>query len=304
MDAIVTAGGIPLPQDPLYPATQGQSKAMLDIAGKPMIQWVLNALSAAKTVDAVVIVGLTGKSGLECTKKMYFVSNQGKMVANLQAGARKVQEINPQASHVLLVSSDIPGITGEMVDWVIREGKPRDDDVVTTLISRVDVKNQLPERKFSWIRLLDGDFLSGALNTCCLDLLLDLENKDWVKFVQGRNNPAILAGKLGLATYFQYIFGRLGMEQVVRRVDEHLGLRIRILGCPYIEVGMRVDGLQMLECFNVKFKKQLKKALRTHATMSLKGKGEKEAVIANEATAKTTQEHHPQRGKVGVKSSK
>jgi hypothetical protein len=29
MDAIVTAGGIPLPEDPLYLYTQGHSKAML-----------------------------------------------------------------------------------------------------------------------------------------------------------------------------------------------------------------------------------------------------------------------------------
>jgi NDP-sugar pyrophosphorylase family protein len=91
MDAIVTAGGIPLPEEPLYPATQGESKALVDVAGKPMIQWILDALSEAKTVDNVIIVGLTEKSGLECNKKMYFVSNQGKMVANLQAGARKVK---------------------------------------------------------------------------------------------------------------------------------------------------------------------------------------------------------------------
>jgi nitrite reductase/ring-hydroxylating ferredoxin subunit len=37
MDAIVLAGGIPLPEDPLYPYTQGHSKALVDIAGKPMV---------------------------------------------------------------------------------------------------------------------------------------------------------------------------------------------------------------------------------------------------------------------------
>jgi len=50
---------------------------------------VLDALSAATTVDNVIIVGLTGKSGLECSKKMYFVSNQGKMVATCKPEAGK-----------------------------------------------------------------------------------------------------------------------------------------------------------------------------------------------------------------------
>ena len=52
MDAIVTAGGIPLPEEPLYPATQGESKALVDVAGKPMIQWVFEAASRAE--NAVV----------------------------------------------------------------------------------------------------------------------------------------------------------------------------------------------------------------------------------------------------------
>ena len=40
MDVIVTAGGIPRPNEPLYPYTQGESKALLEIAGKP-IWWIL-----------------------------------------------------------------------------------------------------------------------------------------------------------------------------------------------------------------------------------------------------------------------
>ena len=47
MDAIVTAGGIPQPGEPLYEYTLGASKAMLDVVGKPMIQWVLDALEGA-----------------------------------------------------------------------------------------------------------------------------------------------------------------------------------------------------------------------------------------------------------------
>ena len=97
MDAIITAGGIPLPEEPLYAATQGHPKAMVDIAGKPMIQWVLDALSEAKTVDHVIIVGLTEKSGLTCGKEITYIPNQGKMVENLQAGARKALEITPKA---------------------------------------------------------------------------------------------------------------------------------------------------------------------------------------------------------------
>jgi hypothetical protein len=95
MDAIVTAGGIPLPEDPLYTYTQGHSKAMLDVAGKPMIQWVLDALGGARDVDQVVVIGLTEKSGLSCAKPLSYIPNQGGMLANVLAGIGKDQESTP-----------------------------------------------------------------------------------------------------------------------------------------------------------------------------------------------------------------
>jgi NDP-sugar pyrophosphorylase family protein len=64
MDALVLAGGIPQPGEPLYEFTQGKPKALLDISGKPMVQWVLDALSQARSIDRVVVVSLEEDSGL------------------------------------------------------------------------------------------------------------------------------------------------------------------------------------------------------------------------------------------------
>ena len=55
MNAIVTAGGIPQPGEPLYEVTQGGPKALLDIAGKPMVQWVLDALSGSQNLSLIHI---------------------------------------------------------------------------------------------------------------------------------------------------------------------------------------------------------------------------------------------------------
>src|SRR3990172_2756542 len=101
MDAIVTAGGIPQPEDPLYTYSNGDAKALIDVAGKPMVQWVLDALSDAKQVDNVIIVGLSPKSGVTCKKTMHFLSNQGRMLANIVAGVNKSLELNKRTKYVL-----------------------------------------------------------------------------------------------------------------------------------------------------------------------------------------------------------
>src|SRR5512135_2090239 len=121
MDAVVMAGGIPNPEDPLYTFLKGDAKALVDVAGKPMIQWVLDALGGAKRVDNVILVGLSPKNQLVCRKPLHFVSNQGRMLANIVAGVEKSLELDPENQYVLLVSSDIPAIKADMVDWLIDE---------------------------------------------------------------------------------------------------------------------------------------------------------------------------------------
>ncbi len=144
MDAVVTAGGIPQPDEALYSYSKGESKALIDVAGKPMIQWVLDALGEAQTIDRVVLIGLTDKSDLTCKKPLTYISNQGKMLDNLKAGTAKVLELNPKAKYVLFVSSDIPGIKAEMVDWVVNTCLETKDDLYYNVIRREDMETTLP----------------------------------------------------------------------------------------------------------------------------------------------------------------
>jgi len=262
MDAILTAGGIPLPEEPLYPATLGQSKAMLDVAGKPMIQWVLDALTDASTIDNVIIVGLTEKVGLKCGKKMYFVSNQGKMVENLQAGGRKVKEVNPKAKHVLIVSSDIPGITGEIVDWVVNTDMQTDLDVYYHLIQREVMEKRYPGCKRTWTHLKGMEVCGGDMNVGRLSLLLRKDIDIWHKITDARKSPMKQAALVGFDTAFLLLTGRLTLEKAETNIMKRLNLTGKAILCPYAEVGMDVDKLFQLEIMREDLKKQQMKAER------------------------------------------
>ena len=262
MDAIVTAGGIPLPEEPLYPATQGESKALVDVAGKPMIQWVLDALSESKTVDNVIIVGLTEKSGLKCSKKMYFVSNQGKMVANLQAGGRKVKEINLKAEHVLMVSSDIPGITGEMVDWVVNTDMQTDLDVYYHIIQREVMEKRYPGCKRTWTHLKGLEICGGDMNMGRISLLLSDETDMWEKITDARKSPMKQAALVGFDTAFLLLTGKLTLEKAETNIMTRLAITGKAILCPYAEVGMDVDKLFQLEIMREDLKKRLRRAGR------------------------------------------
>lgn len=267
MDAIVTAGGIPLPEEPLYPATAGQAKAIVDVAGKPMVQWVLDALSEAKTVDNVVVVGLTEKIGLKCSKKMYFVSNQGKMVENLQAGARKMKEVNPKAEYALLVSSDIPGITGEMIDWVVNTDMQTKLDVYYHIIQREVMEKRFPGSKRTWTHLKDMDVCGGDMNMGRISLLLSEDTEMWTKITDARKSPMKQAALVGFNTAFLLLTHQLTLEKAETNIMKRLNITGKAIVCPYAEVGMDVDKIHQLEIMREDLTKRVKKAERTAKKM-------------------------------------
>jgi GTP:adenosylcobinamide-phosphate guanylyltransferase len=264
MDAIVTAGGVPLPEEPLYEATQGHPKAMVDVAGKPMVQWVLDALTESRTIDNVIIVGLTEKSGLACGKPMHFVSNQGKMVENLQAGARKALEVNQQAEHVLIVSSDIPAITGVMVDWVVETAMQQKMDVYYNVIQRQVMEKRFPDSKRTWTRLKDMEICGGDMNVARLKTIISDDETDlWAKITNSRKNPLKQAALIGFDTAFMLLTGKLTLQKAETNIMTRLKITGKAVVCPYAEVGMDVDKPHQLEIMRADMKKRLKQAARS-----------------------------------------
>jgi Uncharacterized protein family UPF0007. len=290
MDAIVTAGGVPLPEEPLYDATQGHPKAMVDVAGKPMVQWVLDAISASSNIDNVIIVGLTDKSGLKCSKKMYFVSNQGKMVENLQAGAKKVLEVNDKAEYVLIASSDIPGITGEMVDWVVKTELEEKVDIVYNVIQREVMEKRYPGSKRTWTKLSDMEVCGGDLNAARISMIVDDDTELWEKITNSRKNPLKQAALIGYGTALMLLAGRLSLQDAETRVMSRMNISGRAIVCPYAEVGMDVDKPHQLEIMRADLTKKIMqaekgaKSLKKKATLA-KGAG-KSAKAAETAPAK------------------
>lgn len=246
MNAIVIAGGIPLPEDPLYIYTEGRSKAMLDVAGKPMVQWVLDALSAAQKVDNVIVIGMNEKIGVTCAKPTSYVPNQGRMLANIVAGVEKSLEINPEKEYVLVVSSDIPGLKGEMVDWLVEQVEQTPADIYYGVIPREVMDKRYPNSKRTWTRLKEMEVCGADINACHVSMAtehLDL----WEDLIGNRKSPLKQVMRLGLDTALFLLLRQLTIEEVVQRASQRLGISGKAITWPWAEAGMDVDKPRQLE---------------------------------------------------------
>ena len=259
MDAIVTAGGIPRPEDPLYTYSNGDSKALIDVAGKPMVQWVLDALGQAKKVDNVIIVGLSPKSGVTCRKPLYYVSNQGRMLANIVAGVNKTLELNKKNKYVLIVSSDIPAVKSEMVDWLINTCMETKDDLYYGVCPRDVMEARFPDSKRTYTHLKDMDVCGADMNIT--HVRMATEHLDmWESLIGSRKSPLRQAGIIGLGTLFALFTRRLTLDDAVRRVYERIGVKGRAIIWSHAEPCMDVDKPSQLELLRADLAEQQSRA--------------------------------------------
>jgi len=246
MDAIVTAGGIPQPGEPLYDFTQGKNKALLEICGKPMIQWVLDALCAAETIERVVVVGLPDDSGLRCDKIEAYIPSQGGLMQNVFTGVQKVLEVHPQSRHVLSVSSDIPSITGEMVDWVVNAALETDHDAYYNVITRQSMEARYPDSRRSYIRLKDVEVCGGDMNVM-RTLTVSGNDALWERIIAARKSAFKQAALVGFDILFLVYFRLITLDQAAALLSNRLKIKGRAVICPFAEVGMDVDKPNQLE---------------------------------------------------------
>ncbi len=246
MDAIVTAGGIPLPEDPLYPYTNGDCKALVDVAGKPMIQWVLDALGNAKHVDNVIIIGLSSKSDVTCKKPLYFISNQGRMLANVVAGVNKSLELNPKAEYVLVASSDIPGINAEMVDWLIETCMETRDDIYYGVVPREVMETRYPSSKRTYTKLKDMQLCGADMHIAHVSMAIEHIDM-WEELIGNRKAPLKQAATIGFGTLFRVATRSITVDELVAVITKRIGITGRPIIWEHAEPGMDVDKPHQLD---------------------------------------------------------
>jgi GTP:adenosylcobinamide-phosphate guanylyltransferase len=258
MDAIVLAGGIPQPKDPLYAYSNGDSKALIDVAGKPMVQWVLDALGDARHVDNVIVVGLSAKNELACKKPLYYLSNQGRMLANVVAGVNKSLELDKKTKYVMVVSADIPALKPEMVDWLVDTAMQTKDELYYGVCAREVMEARYPESKRTFTKLKDIELCGADMNIT--HVRMTTEHLDlWESLIGNRKSPLKQASLVGLDTLFQVATRSIGLEDLVEKVCKRIGIKGRVIMWPHAEACMDVDKPHQLEIMRADLEKQKRK---------------------------------------------
>lgn len=212
-------------------------EALIDIAGQPMAARVLAALGASRRVAGGVVVG---PAALEAHLPPGFelAAPVGDTVQNLAAGlARRPAD----AGHVLVVTSDIPLVTGEMIDSLVEACGERTLDVYFPVVRREVAEARFPGVHRTYVRLRDGSFTAGNLFVVRPEAVAAGGGGLLERMVRWRKAPWRLALALGPGLLFGLLTARLDLEGAAREASRRLGVRGQAIVTPHAEVGVDVD---------------------------------------------------------------
>ena len=135
-------------------------KGLVPVAGKPMVEWVVDALRAAELVEQIAVVVPTAENlGAWVNKADKIVVSDGRFVDNGIAGVNSFR--NDRC--VLVTTGDLPALTPEAVDDFVTQSLERDADFSYPLVRKEDMLEQFPGSERTFVKIAGGRVTGGNM---------------------------------------------------------------------------------------------------------------------------------------------
>jgi CTP:molybdopterin cytidylyltransferase MocA len=198
-------------------------KALIPIAGRPMIAHVLDALRRSPAVSRIAISIEDAKGLKALAADCEILPAQASPSLSVLAAVEKL------GTPLLVTTGDHALIRPEWIAHFLAHLP--NTDIVAALARSENVLAATPEAKRTFLRFADGKF-SG----CNLFYLANAHAKNaigfWREMEVHRKAPLKLAARLGPLTALRYAAGRLALGEALARLSKLAGARAGIVEMP------------------------------------------------------------------------
>lgn len=223
---------------PLKDVSPAPNEALIDIGGRPMVQYVIDGLRQSREVRRIAIVAPPGQLEPHVTGNgLEFVPSTGSIVDNIVAASR----VLPRDEQILIATSDIPMITGEVVDGLIDLCRKTPADLYYPIIEKGVADSRYPVMKRTYVTLQEGTFTGGNIFLVNPEVIERTAPRVH-KFLEYRKNPVKMVTLLGFGFLFRYlVLKNLTLKELEQKVSQMWDLKGAVVICPWPEVGLDVD---------------------------------------------------------------
>lgn len=222
--AIVMAGSRPGP-DPLLTGSGASTKALLPIAGQPMLVHVVRALRASPLVGPITVLAqnsaeLAAEPGLAGLADLHFADSGAGISSSLAAA------LPPGDDPVLVTTADNVLLTPTMIAEFLAGAE--DSDVAVAMVERDVLLARYPESKRTWLKFRCG-WWSGAnifrLRGRRVLPLLDF----WGRIERDRKKGLKIIAAFGPWLLIGALLRLFTIEQGIARAGLRFGLRAKVV---------------------------------------------------------------------------
>lgn len=223
-------------------------EAFVEINGKAMISYVLEALNNAEKVNQIIVVGPKSKEEFLTVKGAdLIVDAKDGMIENIKLGLQNLNKKFNSGQLTLLTTSDIPLVTGEVIDSFITDCEEKGESRAYYPVIPEEIKQAAyPAAESTTVDLQNNIYTGGNLTLVEPEVIIGsiplLE-----RIIDYRKNPLKMSRILGLKFAFKLLFGRLSLAEVEAKVSELAGASCSAVVTDYPELGLDVDNSQDLK---------------------------------------------------------
>jgi GTP:adenosylcobinamide-phosphate guanylyltransferase len=243
MDCLIMAGGRPSIDDSLYRYSKGRPKALINIAGKAMIAWILEAMIDAKSIESIIVVGIDKLP--EFADSVEFLPDEGTLIDNVLSGLSWVLNNRPAANSLLFSSSDIPTITGSIVDQITEECSSSEYAIYYPMVPKESMLSRFPSSNRTFVKLSDLEAAGGDLIVVHRQAF-DIDLEIWRSITNARKYPWKIARIVGITTLVKLLTRRLSLAEATRKGEELIGHPVKAHVTDIAEIAMDVDKPEQL----------------------------------------------------------
>lgn len=232
LTALILAGERP-EGDPMAKSAGIALKALLPVAGTPMLTRVIDALRATEGIGriAVSISAAGAVTDPEVETLMTAPSPSGSVLA----------AIDRLPTPLLVTTADHALLTPEIIARFVQVAVAASDaDLVAGMVERAAVEAVVPDSKRTYWHFKDGHY-SGANLFFLKNPRARAAVEFWRRVEADRKRPWRIVKAFGPGLLLGYLFGRLTLDQAMLQASSRLGCRVRAIALPYGEAAIDVD---------------------------------------------------------------
>jgi GTP:adenosylcobinamide-phosphate guanylyltransferase len=232
VDAMVLAGGEGAVIDPTVSV-----KGLVPIAGRPMIEWVVDALRASSTIGEIAVVVPTREGLGEWADRVdHIVISDAPFIDNAIAGFN----VFKNDRHVLGATGDLPALTAEAIDDYVTRSLETGAEFTYPLVRAEDMEAQFPGSQRTYVKVAGGPVTGGNMMVLSPDLV-SRNREIGQRLFDTRKSPIAMAQVIGFPFIFKYVTGRLRVDDVENKMGQLLGAKCAAVYTPHASIGADVD---------------------------------------------------------------